>query len=71
MLERLEDNSGGKVNYTEFMEKLGVVISPGDLDGLSTQIHERSHKAEAERLQDLIQKYDQISPFLSSSSQNY
>jgi len=50
MLEKCLDCGNGRVNYVEFIEKLGVDIRPGDLQGLSTQIYDGSHERENDRV---------------------
>ncbi len=55
MVQRLKDkDEGGKINYVEFLQKLGVTVSPGDVEGVSTQIHDGSNKAEIKRIGDQI-----------------
>ena len=54
MLNRCEDKTDRMVNYVEFLEKLKVDVSPGDLGGLSTQIFEGSNEREKNRQQDLL-----------------
>ncbi|CAH1799481.1 unnamed protein product [Owenia fusiformis] len=54
MVLRCEERDDEKVNYVEFMEKLGVDVKPGDVIGLSTQITDGSSAAETKRLQDQI-----------------
>ena len=46
----MENTADGKVNYVEFLSKLGVSVQPGDLQGLSTQIHQGSLEAEGKRV---------------------
>ncbi|XP_069133814.1 EF-hand calcium-binding domain-containing protein 6-like isoform X1 [Argopecten irradians] len=56
MLQRCSDCGNGRVNYVEFLEKLNVDVTPGDLLGLSTQIHEESHVREDFRCRDQIER---------------
>jgi hypothetical protein len=46
MLERCEDRTENKVNYVEFLTRLKVDVSPGDLNGLSSQIMDGSRQQE-------------------------
>ena len=39
----------GKVSYMRFLHKLGVTIKPGDIEGISTQIHQSSNQTEVQR----------------------
>ncbi|KAF6034130.1 EFCAB6 [Bugula neritina] len=48
MISRLEDYEGDKVNYIEWLSKLGVDVQPGDITGLSTQIF-NSHNTELDK----------------------
>lgn len=54
MLVRCTDQANGKVNYVEFLEKMNVDVTPGDLKGLSTQIFDGSNERESIRLGDQI-----------------
>ena len=45
MMSKIEDVQGDKVNYVEWLAKLGVDVKPGDITGLSTQIF-NSHNDE-------------------------
>ncbi|OWF48504.1 EF-hand calcium-binding domain-containing protein 6 [Mizuhopecten yessoensis] len=56
MLQRCEDCGNSKVNYVEFLEKLHVDVTPGDLLGLSTQIHDESHVRENFRCRDQLDR---------------
>ena len=47
-------DQSGKVNYVDFLIRLGVTVKPGDLDGLSTQIFDGSNQAEAKRIHDQV-----------------
>ena len=44
-----EDEDDGKVSYLPFLQRLGVTIRPGDLEGLSTQIYDDSNVREIQR----------------------
>lgn len=48
MISRIEDREGDKVNYVEWLAKLGVDVRPGDITGLSTQIY-NSHNTEMDK----------------------
>ena len=48
MMSRMEDVDGEKVNYVEWLAKLGVDVKPGDITGLSTQIF-NSHNTEMDK----------------------
>ncbi|XP_077999888.1 EF-hand calcium-binding domain-containing protein 6-like isoform X2 [Glandiceps talaboti] len=50
----------GKVIFAEFLEKLGVDVSPGDLYGTSTLIHYSSELTEAQRQADIDQRLQQV-----------
>lgn len=52
MLSRCKDNVDGAVNYIEFLENLNVDVRPGDLVGLSHQIHTGCDQREAIRIGD-------------------
>ncbi|KAK6168917.1 hypothetical protein SNE40_020073 [Patella caerulea] len=55
--KRLAD---GRVSYIEFLERLNVTVSPGDLDGLSSQIYAGNQLSEHQRLTDHINRQLQI-----------
>lgn len=58
MMSRMEDVDGEKVNYVEWLAKLGVDVKPGDITGLSTQIF-NSHNTEMDkRYNDQIARYN-------------
>ena len=60
MMSRMEDVDGEKVNYVEWLGKLGVDVKPGDITGLSTQIF-NSHNTEMDkRYNDQIARYNMI-----------
>ena len=60
MMSRMEDVDGEKVNYVEWLAKLGVDVKPGDITGLSTQIF-NSHNTEMDkRYNDQIARYNMI-----------
>ena len=44
-----DDSDDGKVSYLPFLQRLGVTIKPGDIEGLSTQIHQSSEHRERVR----------------------
>ncbi len=50
MVSRVKDQKDGKVNYVEFLQLLNVTMSPGDVEGVSTQIYHNSISAEEKRL---------------------
>ena len=52
MVSRVKDRADGKISYVEFLQNLGVTVSPGDLEGVSTQIHNNNIKSETRRLND-------------------
>ena len=52
LLKRCVAYPDGKINYIEFLERLNIDVSPGDLLGLSKQIADGSDKAELRRLDD-------------------
>ncbi|XP_023929939.1 EF-hand calcium-binding domain-containing protein 6 [Lingula anatina] len=56
MLSRCESHANDKVNYVEFMIRLGVDVKPGDVVGLSTQITEGSKQEELRRATDLQER---------------
>lgn len=60
LVSRCQDFQGGKVNYMEFIQLLGVDVSPGDVTGLSSQIMHGSHQAEMRRQADLLNRHDQM-----------
>ena len=43
-MAQIQDCDGDKVNYVEWLARLGVDVSPGDLSGLSTQIFNAHNK---------------------------
>lgn len=57
MLSRCKENADGKVNYVEFLEALKVDVRPGDLIGLSHQIHTGCDEREAIRMGDQMIRY--------------
>ena len=60
MMSRMEDVDGEKVNYVEWLAKLGVDVKPGDITGLSTQIF-NSHNTEMDkRYNEQIARYNII-----------
>lgn len=57
MMSHIRDTEGDKVNYIEWLARLGVDIKPGDIAGLSTQIF-NSHNEEMEkRFGDQVARY--------------
>jgi len=52
MMRRLTDTEGDKVNYVEWLSKLGVDVQPGDLTGISTQIFNSHNKEMDQRYND-------------------
>ena len=52
MVSRVKDQADGRISYVEFLQNLGVTVSPGDLEGVSTQIHNGNIKSETKRLND-------------------
>ncbi|XP_066264767.1 EF-hand calcium-binding domain-containing protein 6-like isoform X4 [Branchiostoma lanceolatum] len=47
-----QENVHGNIAFGEFLAKLGVDAKPGDLQGLSTQVHEESYAREERRISD-------------------
>ncbi|XP_035663860.1 EF-hand calcium-binding domain-containing protein 6-like [Branchiostoma floridae] len=47
-----QENVHGNIAFGEFLAKLGVDAKPGDLQGLSTQVHEESYAREERRRSD-------------------
>ncbi|CAL1541366.1 unnamed protein product [Lymnaea stagnalis] len=60
LITRCTDFKEGKVNYMEFLARLGVDVRPGDIHGVSSQIMESSGRAEVMRNIDLINRHDQM-----------
>ena len=60
MLKRCNDCTNNKVNYIEFLERLKVDVVPGDLTGLSTQIHQGSDEREAVRMGNHMARYNTL-----------
>ncbi|XP_074648584.1 EF-hand calcium-binding domain-containing protein 6-like [Tubulanus polymorphus] len=54
LLKRCDEREDGKVNYLDFLIKLGIDVQPTDKTGLSTQIYDGSEAAERRRLDDLV-----------------
>ncbi|XP_006816237.1 EF-hand calcium-binding domain-containing protein 6-like [Saccoglossus kowalevskii] len=53
MCSLCDESEDGKIMFAEFLDRLGVDISPGDLYGTSTQIHVNSELAEVTRRADI------------------
>uniref|UniRef100_A0A2C9KUP1 EF-hand domain-containing protein n=1 Tax=Biomphalaria glabrata TaxID=6526 RepID=A0A2C9KUP1_BIOGL len=60
LINRCSDFKDGKVNYMEFLTRLGVDISPGDVTGVSAQITDGSNLAELKRNMDQINRNNKI-----------
>ena len=53
MMTRItEKDDIGKVNYVEFLLQLNVIVKPGDLTGVSTQIQRGSDQTQEKHSQD-------------------
>ena len=69
MADRCEEHENRKINYTEFLVKLGVSVKPGDILGLSTQITEGSEDREQIRRSD--QAARSVRMHLSNASRHF
>ena len=50
MCEQVRDEADdNKVPYLPFLQRLDITIRPGDIEGLSTQIHDSSEHTELRR----------------------
>lgn len=52
MMSHIRDVEGEKVNYVEWLSRLGVDVKPGDISGLSTQIFNAHNKEMDKRYDD-------------------
>lgn len=57
MMAKIEDTQGDKVNYVEWLAKLGVDVQPGDITGLSTQIFNSHNQQMDQRFNDQQARY--------------
>ncbi|KAL3881564.1 hypothetical protein ACJMK2_027990 [Sinanodonta woodiana] len=60
MVNRCQDRQNGNVNYIEFLERLNVDVRPGDLKGLSSQIHDGSLQREIQRQEDQFHRHNRV-----------
>ncbi|RXM34729.1 EF-hand calcium-binding domain-containing protein 6 [Acipenser ruthenus] len=60
LCQSCKDSLTGGVFYRQFLDNLGIVVRPGDLTGVSTQVFEGSHQREEMRQADLTDSLNKI-----------
>ncbi|KAK3098848.1 hypothetical protein FSP39_023679 [Pinctada imbricata] len=70
LLKRCNDCTANKVNYIEFLERLKVDVVPGDLIGLSTQIHQGSDEREAVRMHNHMSRNNRTNRRIQGRTEN-
>ncbi|MBN3284884.1 EFCB6 protein, partial [Polyodon spathula] len=60
LCQSCKDSLTGGVFYRQFLDNLGIVVQPGDLTGVNTQVFERSHQREEMRRPDLTDRLKEI-----------
>ena len=56
MVNCLTERLNGRVNYREFLTRIGVTIKPGDLQGVSTQIQDGSDQTQDQMQADISRR---------------